>query len=67
MTPAHPRWPEFCERAFESKGKRQGKGGWSLKRILKEMGFNQFDCEMSLLYFIKRWILFNDSDEMDAV
>jgi hypothetical protein len=62
MRPEHPQWFEFYSRlreAFKGEANRHVKGEFRLAivHILTDMGFSKFDCEMSMLYFVHKWVL----------
>lgn len=62
MRPEHPKWRVFYKRLREevtSEAEGQGKNefGRTIRHILAEMNFSEFDCDMSMLYFFKRWAL----------
>jgi hypothetical protein len=67
MRPEHPRRPELYQslkQAFQTKLKQgrqdessPGLSATGARKILLEMGFSEFDCDVTILYLIKRWLL----------
>lgn len=62
MRPEHPRWSDFCSRLteeFKGEAERQGKGEFvlTIRHILEQMAFTQFDIELTLLYLFRRFVL----------
>lgn len=57
MRPEHPQWPDFYSRLKAAFTGDTGKGEFTpiIRRILKEMGFNKFDVEITVLYLFKKW------------
>ena len=59
MRPEHPQWPEFYSRlkaAFTGSAEI-GEFTPTIRHILKDMGFTEFDVEITVLYLFKRWAL----------
>ena len=60
MRPEHPQWVDFYSRlrkAFTDERQEKGEFSLTIRHILEEMGFSQFDVEMSLLYLFRRFVL----------
>jgi hypothetical protein len=62
MRPEHPRWPNFYSRlrellTAEADGQATGEFSLTVGSVLTEMGFSQFDIELTMLYLFKRWAM----------
>jgi hypothetical protein len=59
MRPGHPQWPDFYSRLREAFTNETGNTEFTplIKRILEEMGFTEFDIELTVLYLFKRWAM----------
>jgi len=59
MRPEHPQWPDFYSRLKAAFASDTGMGEFTplIRRILEEMGFTNFDIELTVLYLFKRWAL----------
>ena len=62
MRPEHPRWPDFYNRlrkllTVEANGQARGEFSLTVGSVLTEMGFSQFDIELTMLYLFKRWAM----------